>query len=237
MMRKRCISGHINPPEEMLCTQCGADMRFAEEVYEPDTDTANPAPVPTQPPPTFTPGQPAAAPDPVHRPAHDETRASNQAACTCRFPGGAPGSICFACHGTIPAAGEAPGATAPPDAEATDEPQAPRRDTGSPSNLRLRLPNQVSVAVGADLLLGRGAEVPSREVAWALAPYKGVSHRHAMLLMSEGQARLIDLGSRNGTWVESHRLTPFVPFDVPLSSQGARIRLGLNATLLIEEEE
>jgi len=72
---------------------------------------------------------------------------------------------------------------------------------------------------GRELVLGRGAgsEVVLRDA--------GVSRRHATVFAAADGARLRDLGSQNGTWVDGVRIS-----DCRLED-GQRIQLGMDTTL------
>jgi diguanylate cyclase (GGDEF)-like protein len=72
---------------------------------------------------------------------------------------------------------------------------------------------------GREQVLGRGAgsEIPVRDV--------GVSRRHATIFAAGDGARLRDLGSQNGTWVDGVRIS-----DCRLQD-GQRIQLGMHTTL------
>lgn len=73
--------------------------------------------------------------------------------------------------------------------------------------------------VGKEVLLGRhpDAQVWIRD--------DGVSRRHATLAVGEDGARLVDLGSANGTWIDAARVSEQTIRD------GARFQLGAHTTL------
>jgi len=81
-------------------------------------------------------------------------------------------------------------------------------------------------------VLGRSDAGSSYVPEVDLAPYNaqqyGISRRHAALVRNAGIVHVIDLGSMNGTFVNSKRLSPQTP--VPLK-EGDRLSL---ANLLLE---
>jgi len=65
-----------------------------------------------------------------------------------------------------------------------------------------------------EIELSRGENLLGRDrhsVAWFDSPT--VSRRHARILVTEDQAILEDLGSRNGTWIRGRRITGPVPLS------------------------
>lgn len=60
-----------------------------------------------------------------------------------------------------------------------------------------------------------------------LTPYggyqMGISRRHAILSARDGHLELLDLGSRNGTYIDGRRLNPHQPHPL---RDGAEVRLG-----------
>lgn len=226
MHMKRCIGcGHLNPAEAMTCGAdgCGADLRYAEEVFVSENEA------PTN---LTTASSSQATENPDAHPSHEVFRETVEAeVCHCPFARAKAGEICAACGGRVPD-------DTTPGARAGSDPARPSQRALAESevragNLRIRLPNQHVVIPDADVLLGRGRDVPNRTIADALAGFPGVSRHHAMLLFGDGQARLLDLGSKNGTWINDQRLTAYVPYPLAID-EGVRVRLGLSATLLIE---
>ena len=76
-----------------------------------------------------------------------------------------------------------------------------------------------ALAPGRELVLGRRADADLQLFD------DGVSRRHATLTLLEAEARLIDLGSANGTFVDGRRITEAVLRD------GARFQLGAHTTI------
>jgi diguanylate cyclase (GGDEF)-like protein len=72
---------------------------------------------------------------------------------------------------------------------------------------------------GEELLIGRG---PDAQV-WIQD--EGVSRRHATIVAGQGDARVVDVGSANGTWVDGGRVREAVLRD------GARFQVGAHTTL------
>jgi DNA-binding winged helix-turn-helix (wHTH) protein len=76
---------------------------------------------------------------------------------------------------------------------------------------------------GGDVPLAEGENVLGRvEEAAAWIESASVSRRHARILISEGQARLEDLGSKNGTFLNGRKITSAVAL-----ADTDEIRLGL----------
>lgn len=80
---------------------------------------------------------------------------------------------------------------------------APRRRSAGRRALHFRLTWE-----GGDVSLAEGENVLGRvEEAAAWIESASVSRRHARILVSEGRARLEDLGSKNGTFLNGRRIT------------------------------
>jgi len=80
---------------------------------------------------------------------------------------------------------------------------APRRRSAGRRALHFRLTWE-----GGDVPLAEGENVLGRvEEAAAWIESASVSRRHARILISEGKARLEDLGSKNGTFLNGRRIT------------------------------
>ena len=76
---------------------------------------------------------------------------------------------------------------------------------------------------GGDVSLAEGENVLGRvEEATAWIESASVSRRHARILISEGKARLEDLGSKNGTFLNGRKITSAVAL-----ADGDEMRLGL----------
>jgi DNA-binding winged helix-turn-helix (wHTH) protein len=95
---------------------------------------------------------------------------------------------------------------------------APRRRSAARRGLQFRLTWE-----GGDVSLGEGENVLGRvEEAAAWIESASVSRRHARILVSEGKARLEDLGSKNGTFLNGRKITSAVAV-----ADADEIRLGL----------
>jgi DNA-binding winged helix-turn-helix (wHTH) protein len=98
----------------------------------------------------------------------------------------------------------------------TDE--TPRRKSAARRGLHFRLTWE-----GGDVPLVEGENVLGRvEEAAAWVESASVSRRHARILISEGKARLEDLGSKNGTFLNGRKITSAVAL-----ADADEIRLGL----------
>lgn len=75
---------------------------------------------------------------------------------------------------------------------------------------------------GDDFVIGRKAE-SSRDVECDLSQLGGyalgLSRRHARIRRTASGYEIIDLASRNGTWLNEKRLTPNQPYPLPSGSQ------------------
>jgi len=88
------------------------------------------------------------------------------------------------------------------------------------------VPKPYYVAVTHDLIIGREMHAASGamlDLSELDAFNMGVSRRHAMLRRTDSGFELLDLFSRNGTWLNSLRLSPNKPY--PFQS-GSQVRLG-----------
>jgi len=111
------------------------------------------------------------------------------------------------------------------DAAELDGPRGP--DSPRPFVYRLAWRDGLAALAEGEYILGRDAE--------SVVPIdaKGVSRRHARLVIAEGRAVLEDLGSRNGTYVAGSRLSAPTVLD-----EGAEFRLGpLSFTFLVSRAE
>ena len=94
----------------------------------------------------------------------------------------------------------------------------PRRKSAARRGLHFRLTWE-----GGDVPLAEGENVLGRvEEAAAWIESASVSRRHARILISEGKARLEDLGSKNGTFLNGGKITSAV-----VLADGDEMRLGL----------
>jgi DNA-binding winged helix-turn-helix (wHTH) protein len=94
---------------------------------------------------------------------------------------------------------------------------APRRNSAARRGLHFRVTWE-----GGDVSLAEGENVLGRvEEAAAWVESASVSRRHARILISEGKARLEDLGSKNGTFLNGRKITSAVAL-----ADADEIRLG-----------
>jgi hypothetical protein len=83
------------------------------------------------------------------------------------------------------------------------------------------------------LIIGREADAPLESVldlSALNAANLGVSRRHAMIRRTESGFEVLDLGSRNGTWLNAERLIPNKPY--PFAS-GSQLRIGQMRLLVV----
>lgn len=82
------------------------------------------------------------------------------------------------------------------------------------------------IHVYRELIIGRIAQSPleaTLDLSDLNAANLGVSRRHAMLRRSDAGFDVIDLGSRNGSWLNAERLSPNKPY---LVKSGSQLRIG-----------
>ncbi len=123
--------------------------------------------------------------------------------CTCKSPNPAE-RVCSACGGLIDAAALAV-------SESRCEPREQLAREGCP---KLRIAGIADIGIGNGVLLGRDALAVQPELARALAGFRGVSARHAWFGVTSRGVIVLDMGSRNGTWLKGQRLIPFAAHNV-----------------------
>jgi hypothetical protein len=87
-------------------------------------------------------------------------------------------------------------------------------------------PKPYYVPVDKELIIGRETDATLEAVLdlTALDTFNmGLSRRHAMIRRTDAGFEVLDLGSRNGTWLNAGQLTPNKPY--PFAS-GSQLRLG-----------
>ena len=87
-------------------------------------------------------------------------------------------------------------------------------------------PKPFYMAVYKELIIGRQSEATlesTLDLSDLDAFNLGVSRRHAILRRTESGFEVIDLSSRNGTWLNAEQLVPNKPY--PLAS-GSQLRIG-----------
>ena len=90
------------------------------------------------------------------------------------------------------------------------------------------------VPIAKEIILGRMMETTTTseaflDLAEMHAVTMGVSKRHAMIRRTGSGYEVIDLTSRNGSWLNAERLVPNKPYPLP---SGSQLRIG-NMRLLI----
>ena len=98
------------------------------------------------------------------------------------------------------------------------------------------LPGNVRVGIGAGFILGRDIRVAPAPIRGLLAAYPGLSRVHAWVGCDGRDVTVLDLGSRNGTWLNEQRLEPGLPFTCPLHGQPVKLRLGQFFVSTLEQE-
>jgi len=73
--------------------------------------------------------------------------------------------------------------------------------------------HRIKVPLKPEILLGREDVSTDTYPEVDLTPYgaveKGVSRRHAQIVLHDGELTVQDVGSVNGTFLNGHRLTPY----------------------------
>ena len=89
------------------------------------------------------------------------------------------------------------------------------------------------VAVYKELIIGRQSDATlesTLDLSDLDAFNMGVSRRHAMIRRTESGFEIIDLTSRNGTWLNAEQLVPNKPY--PFAS-GSQLRLGRMRLIIV----
>lgn len=213
-MKRLCPSCQTLRPEHALACSCGhdlADAPLVDDAFEPASSDDYRGSARGEPP--------------------DDQKADEP--CTCAFPEGEVGEIHFSCGRRIvePKPEDWSDDSFQRSSESRRD-ESPRHD---PVAARLLLPGGVYASVVDGCLLGRGDDEAYHGIAAVLRPFLGVSRHHAWIGSISGEVVVIDLGSRNGTWIENQRLTPWKP-QVLDSKTEVRIGLGSNATVVLQWE-
>ncbi len=115
--------------------------------------------------------------------------------------------------------------TAPVDGEveSQEKPHGPFKTLilSTEDGARIELPFSREVVIGR--LDASRAIFPDVDLSGDQGMEKGVSRRHARLSLREGQAYVEDLNSLNGTFLNSTRLVPELPYPL---EDGAQLQLG-----------
>lgn len=214
-MKKQCVQcEHLNEPDAVVCAKCSSDLLQAQEVFEQaihDTDASSDTE--KAPDNNFQRGTTAGSAD----------RVTEQLPCDCPIPGGAPGTTCFACGGLI---------TSEQRASIN---QRPRSE--STSQVSIMLPSGVRKEVGTGICLGRDPTRAGVEAAAPLRTLMGISRSHAWLCCSGSGVIVVDLGSRNGTWLGRERLQPWKSRFIAATDLPVEICLGAHGLIQIMAEK
>jgi pSer/pThr/pTyr-binding forkhead associated (FHA) protein len=99
----------------------------------------------------------------------------------------------------------------------------------------MRVARGVVIRSRENFFIGRGDEnTPSKpmlnlENLDGLGTISSVSRRHAMICPLEDGYEIVDLFSRNGTWIDDQRLIPNKPYPLP---SGSLLRIGQERLLV-----
>lgn len=89
------------------------------------------------------------------------------------------------------------------------------------------------VSIYKELIIGRQADATLESVldlSELDAFGMGVSRRHAMIRRTASGYEVLDLSSRNGTWLNAERLVPHKPYSFP---SGSQLRMGQMRLLVV----
>lgn len=223
-MKKRCSCGVVNDEIARRCIACDQSLRYAEEIPDDFVET-NSVSAPgagaldgiADDSSSATESLPTPPTTQVERPSGDISKSAET--CLCQYPDPNPETgICEACDHPVQAT-RAVGC-----ADAISQP------TATPANWApsLVLPNGHRVAISSGMVIGRVAQFAGSEMARYLAPFKGVSRTHLWIGRDDDAVLLLDLGSRNGTWINTGRVLPFTLKRLKQDELPAQIRLGAN---------
>ena len=214
-MRLRCLScGALNSPVAPACDPCGEDLRYAEKVYIDKTEE------PSTPPPK--------RPEPVQSRSPGSEIDEPPTYCDCdpaKRPSGTA-TACWLCDRPY-----RPEATFRPN-----DPQPENERAEDPVHVVAVLPGGLTVSLAPGLLLGR--EIPGADPALAATLFgrPGVSRVHAWIGHADNQITVLDLGSRNGTWIAGERLQPGNPWRCATAALPVVVYLGGTFSMTIQGE-
>lgn len=98
------------------------------------------------------------------------------------------------------------------------------------------MPDGHRIPVRDGIALGRGTEEQvGVDITARLAPHKGVSRLHAWVGQQDDAVLVLDLGSRNGTWIDGLKLDPFKLKRFEPKAFPLRVRLGAHVAVVVME--
>ncbi len=213
--RKQCSCGHLNDFARQACEQCGRSLRRAPTVWSSDDPPPDPADSARN-------GRPGPAIEEALGPERDSGIASTPA-CRCASPleDGANPGFCARCDGQI---------------LNDDSPQSASRAKDGPA-AEIATPRlwigEADFPLSEGLIVGRDKTVVSARMAHAVVRYPGVSRRHLWAMTTGDELLLLDLGSKNGSWLDGKRLPPLVAERIQLDALPLTLRLGANLEVRI----
>jgi pSer/pThr/pTyr-binding forkhead associated (FHA) protein len=99
----------------------------------------------------------------------------------------------------------------------------------------MRVAREMIIHGSENFFIGRSIEpIPAKpmlnlENLDGLGTISSVSRRHAMVCPTENGYEIVDLFSRNGTWIDDQRLLPNKPYPLP---SGSLLRIGQERLLV-----
>lgn len=180
------------------CAECTASLTDAKIVDEAPPQTESPEP------------------EDEPSPSSKDGSISAESRCTCATPISTPENphLCQYCDGLIVTAQRE-------TAEFAGEKRAVA------AQVTLAISGVCEIAVGVGMVVGRErTEMVPRKLMDLLSNAAGVSRKHAWFGSDEDYLYIVDLGSRNGTWVDYERLTPLALHRYSRDSLPAEVHLG-----------
>lgn len=198
--------GTLNQLDQVNCKGCGLDLIEAKRVWCSDEAAAR------------------------------TDRLVDAYPCACPLPGGHTGEMCWACGGRIgerhleqaPSAQDVqgePSARAGSSRACQDAPggQSSERAAQHRASFSLFLPDGRVLQYESMVLLGRNIAPLVGLVTQGL---DGVSRKHVWIGMRCNELIALDLGSRNGTWLNGMQLRPWEAQYVAATAEKMRLHLG-----------
>ena len=207
-LKKRCSCGCLNDRDRLFCSDCGSSLVQAQEVEDEELLDGEAARVPAE-----RDGRPREQDGTL------EPGSSYECECLESVPD-ADGRQCCRCGGAI---------NRHENFQKADPSGAEPLPLTSTSYPVARVSGR-SFDLSDGLLLGRRTDC--RALKALLVGYRGVSRHHAWLMAMADQLLILDLESRNGTWINGRRLKPFEVLS--LTKEDLPVRLYLGASLPVD---
>ena len=181
---------HQNNPARPSCSECGQSLRHAKTEYLSAKDETSAVPQPNdgreQPKPD--------CPDPAEPSSMANRAGTSGQLCSCPSP--LPSvecpAVCDRCGNNIDSGNSTKSAT-----------------ISGGANQQEVIINGLEIDITEGVVLGRDPVAGDPMIGGIIANHTGVSRRHLWMMGTGDELLLLDLGSRNGTWLAEERLIPF----------------------------